>query len=81
MLSVWEQISTQRASLEDFNASEGYFSAAFLSVAQAFISGLKGGACPLSPNPLDAPSTFSAGRAATTPTATGVSAIVVAATQ
>eukprot|EP00291_Cryptomonas_curvata_P030304 CAMPEP_0172206628 /NCGR_PEP_ID=MMETSP1050-20130122/33332_1 /TAXON_ID=233186 /ORGANISM="Cryptomonas curvata, Strain CCAP979/52" /LENGTH=259 /DNA_ID=CAMNT_0012885749 /DNA_START=305 /DNA_END=1081 /DNA_ORIENTATION=- len=59
--NVDDQIATQSAVHTDKTAQEDYCSKAFLCIARAFIRGLKGGAAPMSPNPLDDPPATAAG--------------------
>ena len=59
--SVEDQLATQSVFHTDKSAQEDYCSKAFLCVARAFICGLKGGAAPMGPNPLDEPPTTAAG--------------------
>jgi hypothetical protein len=53
--SVEDQLATQSVFHTDKTAQEDYCSKAFLCVARAFICGLRGGAAPMAPNPLDDP--------------------------
>lgn len=64
--NVDEQTATQSAVHTDKVAREDYCSKAFVCVARAFIHGLKGGAAPMNPNPLDDPPATSAGAGAAT---------------
>ena len=50
---VYEQINTQSAVFDDEGQREGFVCRSFLSMARAFVGGLKGGTCPQGPNPLD----------------------------
>jgi len=50
---IYEQIKTQSAIFDDEIQQEGFICRAFLSMAKAFVGGLKGGTCPQGPNPLD----------------------------
>jgi hypothetical protein len=67
--SIEDQIATQCVSHPDKTAQEDYCSKAFLCITRAFISGLKGGAAPMSSNPLDDPpvTVVSVGTAAPAP--------------
>jgi hypothetical protein len=62
--SVEDQLATQSVFHTDKTAQEDYCSKAFLCVARAFICGLRGGAAPMAPNPLDDPSSSAVGTCA-----------------
>jgi hypothetical protein len=65
--SVEDQLATQSIFHTDKTAQEDNCSKAFLCVARAFISGLRGDAAPMAPNPLDDPSSSAVGTCTAAP--------------